>query len=214
MRAAVLVGIGAGAVCAAACGSQVVVVQGAGAGGTTTSTVSTTSGKQPVPITTDGGMTSSTGVEPVTVVGPITGTGMTSTGSGMLASCNPVTNAPCDFSKGQACDANYTTDGDLDGFKCYDPPNDQKLCGKCDDTKGPFCVGSETCALSAQFAGTCMRFCCGDGDCGSGTCLATRMNGPMFKGYPGLGVCVDKTGKAPACDAPQKAPSNGACVKI
>jgi hypothetical protein len=83
------------------------------------------------------------------------------------------------------------------------PPNNVDLCGPCDD-KSTACLGGLTC-LSSQ----CAKFCCADGDCGSGVCE------PI--GSFGVGVCVtaasvDAGMPAPSCDAPATSPSQGACV--
>ena len=91
--------------------------------------------------------------------------------------CNPVTNAPC--TTGQSCDF-----ADMGmGYKCYDPPNDVKICGACDAQKGPFCEGGSTCDN-----GLCVKYCCTDADCGAGKCDKTN----MFPG--GAGECLGGNG--------------------
>jgi len=76
--------------------------------------------------------------------------------------CNPVTNEPCDTAGGQACDVA----GPI-GFVCYDPPNDGLLCQECDqDTI--YCAGTMTCDTEA---GLCVKYCCSNADCGTGTCV-------------------------------------------
>jgi hypothetical protein len=72
----------------------------------------------------------------------------------------------------------------------------------------------------------CARYCCGDGDCGSGFCQFTDGTTNLLFGpaAPNLGVCVAGnnvdagTGGAAAalfsCDAPATSPSNGSCVKL
>ena len=83
-------------------------------------------------------------------------------------------------------------------------------------------TGCDTSTLAADFdtcltgscetecaapAGSCARFCCTDGDCGTGTC------DKMLTGDANVGVCVDAQ-QAAACDAPSTSPSNGSCVTI
>jgi hypothetical protein len=88
--------------------------------------------------------------------------------------CNPVTNEPCDTAAGEACDFGQS------GFVCYPAPNDQKLCEECDAANGPWCEGGHTCGED----GGCAKFCCDDGDCGTGIC-------EKFQGQD-LGVCLKK----------------------
>jgi hypothetical protein len=154
--------------------------------------------------------------------------------------CNPVTNAGCiSTSQGGAggssglgaCD--YTQDmntGVINGFVCFNPPNDAKLCDTCDATfsGGPSCAGGTTCEPTDQAGNTaqCARYCCTDADCGSGTCVTSNSAGPLFAIAPALGLCMAGAGDAGAggaggagtivlsCDAPAIAPSMGSCVTI
>lgn len=89
--------------------------------------------------------------------------------------CNPVTNEPCDTGAGEACD--HAGGGK---FQCYAAPNDAKLCEACDAMGGPYCEGGHTCHPD----GGCAKFCCNDGDCGTGTCA-------LYQGTM-LGTCVKK----------------------
>lgn len=118
------------------------------------------------------------------------------TGGGVVVECNPVTNDGCDSAAGEACDAT------ADGFVCFPAPNDVALCGECSNSAGPFCEAGSTC-VGAE--GTqCVKYCCDDGDCGSGVC---DTGGGL------VGVCVVAAGGTePACDAPAVAPSNGSCL--
>jgi len=65
-------------------------------------------------------------------------------GRSRLAECNPVTNDPCNTAGGGVCDVVYTN-GELNGFKCYQPPNNQGVCDSCVGSNGPFCKGANTC---------------------------------------------------------------------
>jgi hypothetical protein len=89
--------------------------------------------------------------------------------------CNPLTNEGCDA--GEACDVNQAGNG----FACFPPPNTQPLCEACGEQEG-YCAPGHTCA------GSCVRFCCDDADCGpSGSCDDTILNGL-------LGLCVVEEG--------------------
>lgn len=92
--------------------------------------------------------------------------------------CNPVTNAGCDVDAGEACDFTAI------GFGCYGPtpPNTATACMDCDD-KLTACVPTETCAPTAGGL-KCARFCCVDGDCGSGHCDMTTFDAAA------VGICV------------------------
>lgn len=106
--------------------------------------------------------------------------------------CNPVTSAEC-TAAGAVCD--------LDGagsYACFGPPNTLALCDACPSAADAWCGAGLTC-----LDGVCARFCCGDEDCGTGTCDLTAA-------VQGVGVCLDGDGAA-ACDAPLEAPSGGAC---
>ncbi|NUP12835.1 MAG: hypothetical protein HOW73_42900 [Polyangiaceae bacterium] len=87
--------------------------------------------------------------------------------------CNPVTNDGCDTAAGEACDFGG------DSFQCYPAPNDQALCDECG--AAGFCQGTMTCTDAN--AGQCVRFCCDDGDCGTGVC-DTTLTGTT------VGLCV------------------------
>jgi hypothetical protein len=78
--------------------------------------------------------------------------------------CNPVTNAGCDTAAGEACDFGEGTNG----FQCYPAPNDGALCGACNAQAGQYCQGTMVCGGTK-----CARFCCNDGDCGTGKCDKT-----------------------------------------
>ncbi len=94
--------------------------------------------------------------------------------------CNPITNAGCDGDAGESCDFTLT------GFRCYGPPppNTAGLCLTCDDSKGPACAPTTTCATTNN-GPECARFCCTDNDCPSGSCAK------QF-GTHDAGVCVRK----------------------
>lgn len=97
------------------------------------------------------------------------------------AGCNPVSNAGCQ--PGEACDA--TSKG---GFQCFGPPpaNTGMACGTCDN-QAVACAGGLTCGGTG---GQCIKFCCDDGDCGSGKCDKQGTTNS-----PDVGVCV--AGPAP-----------------
>jgi hypothetical protein len=149
---------------------------------------------------TSTGTTSGTGPSS-SIVGTGAG-GATGAGGGGTAvyKCNPVTNAPC--MTGHTCDAaeNMMTKM-FAGFECFGPPNTQMLCQDCNNSMGPFCVGTHGC-----FGGKCARYCCDDGDCGTGKCEHLWAD----KGFAEVGLCVKDN--ASACDAPAEAPSKGSCV--
>jgi hypothetical protein len=103
--------------------------------------------------------------------------------------CNPVTAEPCG---GLACDRI----GEGDVFECVDSslvcsqPSMEVWCqegtdfvGLCDSCRneskfGPYCGPTLGCLTS----GECARYCCDDGDCGSGHCDTHGVGG-------GVGVC-------------------------
>jgi hypothetical protein len=118
-----------------------------------------------------------------------------------LRHCNPVTNESCDAAAGEACDLLYSlSTGRLIGFACAAGGNTHALCEPCGSSgDGDYCMPGLTC-LEA-----CARFCCDDGDCGSGTCNKELLEDPN------VGVCVDAA-EQPACDAPAVAPSMGECA--
>jgi hypothetical protein len=107
------------------------------------------------------------------------GSCVTITGDGGVE-CNPVTNAPCNTDAGEACDRT-----EIGGTHCFAPPpsNSAALCAVCDDTNGPACMPTATCVPTSGGL-NCARFCCVDGDCGSGHCDTVTLALPNF------GVCV------------------------
>jgi hypothetical protein len=107
------------------------------------------------------------------------GSCVTITGDGGVE-CNPVTNAPCNTGAGEACDRTQ-----IGGTHCFPPPpsNTAALCAMCDDTNGPACMPTATCVPTSA-GENCARFCCVDGDCGSGHCDTVTLALPNF------GVCV------------------------
>jgi hypothetical protein len=141
----------------------------------------------------------STGTSTGTSTPPASSTG--SGGGAWTAQCNPVTNAGC--KTGEACDASENNT-----FVCFPPPNDSGVCVTCDNKAGPFCKGGYGCSASNG----CAKYCCDDGDCGTGKCVKEGQDGPLWGGI-GAGVCLDDMGKA-ACDAPDVAPSAGSCVTV
>jgi hypothetical protein len=96
---------------------------------------------------------------------------------GGTIACNPVTNAGC--VAGDACD----TDG-AGGFVCYPPPNTEALCDACGPNAAGYCQGGMACYSVTD---TCARFCCNDGDCGTGVCDLTYFGA----GSP-VGICVQQ----------------------
>jgi hypothetical protein len=92
--------------------------------------------------------------------------------------CNPLTNAGCDFADGgEACDFSQQ------GFQCYNaPPNTAAICAACDVQNGPACLPTLTCVPTAT-GNQCARYCCSDSDCPGGKCDTTDFQGPP-------GVCV------------------------
>ncbi|EYF00978.1 hypothetical protein [Chondromyces apiculatus] len=89
------------------------------------------------------------------------------------AACNPVTNAGC-TEEGSACDI-----APSGAFQCFPAPNTQAICEPCSQSVG-YCAPGGTCVPGS----TCARFCCDDGDCGTGTCDKTLLNSTD------VGVCV------------------------
>ena len=83
--------------------------------------------------------------------------------------CNPVSNGECDTNAGEVCAYNG------DGFECFPPPADVALCEACGDSAN-LCAPGTGCLDS-----TCVRFCCEDGDCGTGLCIIGDFS-PVF-GY-------------------------------
>jgi hypothetical protein len=117
------------------------------------------------------------------------------------SACNPVTNEGCINHK--ACDlAENAT------YQCFSGNNVVALCGTCDDAS-QFCKPGLRCRhqVAGDKLGQCARYCCDDGDCGSGKCDKTNLT-------EGVGYCVamgDAGPTGPACDAPSVAPSGGGC---
>jgi len=94
---------------------------------------------------------------------------------GGVIECNPVTNAGCDASKGEACDFKGQ------GYHCYLGPNEATLCGACGAVSAAgHCKGGSTCLPASE--GKCGKFCCADGDCGAGKC-EKKDNFPGSVGY-------------------------------
>ncbi len=94
--------------------------------------------------------------------------------------CNPVSNAGCNTPAGEACDYGPG------GFSCYPGPNEAELCWAC-SASGPHCGPGFTCTED----GVCAKFCCNDGDCGSGgiCAISGQLNvGHCVKGSGGPGV--------------------------
>jgi hypothetical protein len=176
-------------------GSSSSATSGAGASSGAT-TQQSTSPSSTTTSTSTGGNPTSTGTTTATGTSSSTGSG-----GNFVANCNPVTNAPC--TTGQACDAsNQGT------FECFDPPNDAKLCGACDNSAGPFCGGGMGCAQKK-----CAKYCCDDGDCGTGgKCTKSDQNGPFWPGVD-VGICLDANMMS-ACMAPAMSPSMGKCVTV
>ena len=94
---------------------------------------------------------------------------------GQKAACNPVTNAGCDSTKGEACDLGQS------GFQCFPGPNTAALCEECGKDKG-YCAGGLFCV------GKCAKYCCDDTDCGSGKCDKSIIRDPDLP----IGVCVQR----------------------
>ncbi|MBM4358635.1 MAG: hypothetical protein FJ096_11065 [Deltaproteobacteria bacterium] len=131
------------------------------------------------------------------------GSASSSSGGGFAVFCNPVTSEGCTPEK--TCDA--TTD---DTFECLATGEMASgVCGLCDNAKGPYCGPGSACLVS----GKCARFCCDDGDCGTGKCIQVDDDGvPLYAGVD-VGLCIDASAQA-ACDVPLVAPSRGECVTL
>ena len=86
------------------------------------------------------------------------------------------------------------------GYVCYGPPNTLALCDVCPSDQDEWCGAGMTCGLDAL----CTRYCCDDGDCGTGTC-------DLANAVEGVGTCRAADDSGPACDAPAEAPSAGSC---
>lgn len=97
--------------------------------------------------------------------------------------CNPVTNEGCNTEAGEACDVS------LEGFECYPAPGMLEVCSACGAGAG--CGAGLMCLSgdSANVADRCARWCCDDGDCGSGRCDRSFVP----QGGGAIGVCVGGT---------------------
>lgn len=128
--------------------------------------------------------------------------------------CNPVTAEPCNLTADQEhCDRIYVGD-EVGGFRCFLRTHDAQLCDACNYNFGStsYCAAGHTCGdgLGGLVdTGTCGRYCCDDGDCGTGTCL----KGAFDTVDPDLGVCDTTIGGA-GCDAPAEAASAGSCIDL
>lgn len=93
--------------------------------------------------------------------------------------CNPVTNEPCS----EFC-GNYGQGL----FQCYTTTDSlQPVCGDCGaDDLG--CIGGATCPADDGWPGgfSCAKYCCDDGDCGSGTCYKDGIATPDAP----VGICL------------------------
>jgi hypothetical protein len=100
--------------------------------------------------------------------------------------CNPVTNAGCQ--PGEACDGN-----DKGGFQCFgSPANTALICGDCDDANIACACGGTCGGVNNQ----CIKFCCDDGDCGSGKCVKGGTTNSRD-----VGVCIVSPGIDGGTDA-------------
>jgi len=187
-------GVAAVIVAAAGCSGKGAGDNGSGGSGQASSSSQVSTGAQ-----ASSASSSATSTSTSTSTSASSGSG----GGAWTAECNPVTNAGC--KTGEACDASKDNK-----FVCFPAPNDSGLCVACDNESGPFCQGGYGCSASNG----CAKYCCDDGDCGSGKCVKEGQDGPLWGGI-GVGVCLDamNTGKA-ACDAPAVAPSNGSCITV
>jgi hypothetical protein len=127
--------------------------------------------------------------------------------------CNPVTNEPCNETADQEhCDRVLVGD-EVVGWQCNLRTQDALLCDACNyNFGGTYCFRGHTCGDGLgdiSVTGTCARYCCDDGDCGTGTCL----KGVFSSADPDVGICDTQVGGA-GCDAPADAPSLGSCVSI
>lgn len=118
-----------------------------------------------------------------------------STGTGGAAGSGGGTNGYCAGQSGWACDPVSTTSCDQNGgacdfdvnsgtFQCFGAPNDAGLGQPCDSGNGPYCAQGATCVNSV-----CVRYCCADSDCTSGSCAPdTDASGVT------VGVCTGPAG--------------------
>jgi hypothetical protein len=140
--------------------------------------------------------------EPVRVYGPLHGpllgscvTTVPANDAGTGIECNPVTQSDCTGAN-NACDYNVDSAGNFIGFTCF--PNMMytvAACGSCDPTynNGPYCDKGFTCLPidQAGMVGRCARYCCTDGDCGSGKCTITQGDAGVWSPIANnLGLCT------------------------
>lgn len=180
------------------CQSDGLVTLHPGAGGAASSSDSATESSSSPASTSKSVSTAMSATTSAVVTVSVTGGGVM-----FVPHCNPVTNAGCDV--GWACDSSVKA-----VFKCYEPENDAPLCGACNGNDGPFCMGGLTCGATQ----TCTKFCCDDGDCGTGVCSKLDAQGDARYGGVDLGICMKKGHDEPACDAPVSPPSQGACITV
>jgi hypothetical protein len=95
--------------------------------------------------------------------------------------CNPVTNEPCTAGMDLVCDIAGSV-----GFKCWPTARPGELCDDCNQGGMMFCGAGMTCVG----VHACARYCCEDGDCGSGTCVKELEGADWFPQAPGLGLCL------------------------
>jgi hypothetical protein len=121
--------------------------------------------------------------------------------------CNPVNNSGC---PGDYCD---TVNPGI--FYCTgNIGTPVPLCAACDPTNGPFCDADLHCDPVSH---TCARFCCDDGDCGTGNKCVTDPKRAFGATLPdskitAVGTCLTQDESTAACDAPMTAPSMGKCA--
>lgn len=155
---------------------------------------------------------------PVTVASVASSTKASSSasGGGVQVTCNPVTNLGC--SGTDECDIVAAQDTqEYAGFQCFPAgaTDGAKPCDACDGKAKIYCLGTMTCGTAFGLDSKCTHYCCNDGDCGTGTCLATSSSGDLIPDQKGLGICTDTaTKKLAACDAPAVSPSKGSCVTL
>lgn len=122
--------------------------------------------------------------------------------------CNPVTHNGC-TTVGSSCDLAYPGN-----FSCYSPQGTPaKICEKCNFHTLPFCDSGLRCHPETN---TCARYCCNDGDCGTGRCELDPMlafGAELSSAGDKVGICVNKDPMmpGPACDAPATPLSLGMC---
>jgi hypothetical protein len=95
--------------------------------------------------------------------------------------CDPVTGAPCKLGAGETCDYSNARGS----FACFPGPNPAGFCEFCDgDTVT--CGAGLTCDTNNL---ACVRYCCADSDCGSGTCTLNNFD---VAEVATVGVCFDE----------------------